>query len=662
MCGVAGFLDSSRQTSSNKLQAKVTRMAETLRHRGPDDSGTWVDERSGIALGFRRLSIVDLSPEGHQPMLSACGRFVIVFNGEVYNFAALSQELKTLGHSFRGHSDTEVILASIRQWGLEPAVKKFVGMFAFALWDRDERTLHLVRDRLGIKPLYYGWAGNTFLFGSELKALRANPDFVPEIDRDAIVLQMRYNCIPQPHSIYRGIHKLPPGCTLTLRSECKVRSSLGQPIAYWSARKIAEQAAAEPFTGPDHEAIEQLDILLRDSVKLRMVGDVPLGAFLSGGIDSSTVVALMQAQSNRPVKTFTIGFYEKQYSEARRAKAVAMHLGTDHTELYVTPEETLAVIPKLPTLYDEPFSDSSQIPTYLISELARRQVTVSLSGDGGDELFGGYNRHFWGPRLWNRIGRVPRPFRRFGAGALRQLSPRAWKKAFSIADPFFPSRLKVESPGDQVHKLANVLPVKNPEEFYKVLVSHWKRPTDLVLGASEPPSAFNDIFQWDDLPDFSQKMMFLDLVTYLPDDILTKVDRASMGVSLEARVPVIDHRVVEFTARLPLNMKIRNGQGKWVLRQILYKYVPKTLLERPKMGFGMPISTWLRGPLRDWAESLLDERRLREEAILNPLPIRRKWAEHLSGKHNWQYELWDILMFEAWLEESRRTLLSQRAV
>jgi asparagine synthase (glutamine-hydrolysing) len=652
MCGFTGFLDSSRQTSGNELQARVTRMTETLRHRGPDDSGTWVDESSGIALGFRRLSIVDLSPEGHQPMHSSCGRYVIVFNGEVYNFSTLSQELKALGHSFRGHSDTEVILASIRQWGLEPAVKKFVGMFALALWDRRERTLHLVRDRLGIKPLYYGWAGNTFLFGSELKALRANPDFAPEINRDAIVLQMRYNCIPQPHSIYRGIYKLPPGCILTLPSGYSPTSSPSQPSPFWSARKIAEQAAADPFMGSDAEAVEQLDELLRDAVRLRMVADVPLGAFLSGGIDSTMVVALMQAQSDRPVKTFTIGFHEEQYCEARRAKAVAEHLQTEHTELYVTPEETLAVIPKLPTLFDEPFSDSSQIPTYLVSALARRQVTVSLSGDGGDELFGGYNRHFWAPRLWKRIGRVPRPFRRVGAGALRQLSPRAWKNAFSVADPLLPSRLKVESPGDQVHKLADVLAVKNPEEFYKVLVSHWKKPTDLVLGGNEPPGVFNDIFGWKVLPSFSQKMMFLDLVTYLPDDILTKVDRASMGVSLEGRVPLIDHRVVEFAARLPLSMKIRNGQGKWLLRQNLYKYVPKTLLERPKMGFGVPIGTWLRGPLKDWAESLLDERRLRKEAILNPLPIRKKWAAHLSGKHNWQYDLWDVLMFEAWLEEN----------
>lgn len=651
MCGITGFFVTTKDANKGELENTVLRMAGTLKHRGPDDSGIWVDAQAGIALGHRRLAIVDLSPEGHQPMVSRCGRYVIVFNGEIYNFQSMRRELEGLGHTFRGHSDTEVMLAAISQWGLEKAVQKFNGMFAFALWDRKDRILHLVRDRLGKKPLYYGWMGKTLLFGSELKALRIHPAFRGEIDRDALTLFLRHNYIPAPYSIYKRIHKLPPGTILSLSVDGRQRDEEGiSLVPYWLAKEVAEQGVQQPFRDSEQEAVEELDRLLRDAVKLRMEADVPLGAFLSGGIDSSTVVALMQAQSPRPVNTFSIGFHESGYNEAEDAKRVAHRLGAEHTELYVTPEEAMAVIPRLPSLYDEPFSDSSQIPTFLVSQLARRHVTVSLSGDGGDELFGGYNRYFWGRSLWQKVGWLPCGVREVLAKALRMRSPQEWETLFQKYSSLLPERMRQRNPGDKLHKLADVLAVVGPEAMYMGLVSHWQEPASLVVEANEPPTILTDPGQWAQLPDFTQRMMYLDLVTYLPDDILTKVDRASMGVSLEARVPLLDYRVVEFAWGLPLSMKMRQGQGKWILRQVLYRYVPRELVERPKMGFGVPIDAWLRGPLRDWAESLLEERRLREDGFLNPEPVRKKWEEHLAGNRNWQYHLWDILMFQAWLE------------
>ncbi len=650
MCGIAGFLDIARQTGSDELQSTVKKMVDTLRHRGPDDNGVWVDAETGIALGHSRLSIVDLSPTGHQPMLSACSRYVIVFNGEIYNFKTLRQELEAMGHKFSGHSDTEVMLAAINQWGLEAAVKRFNGMFTFALWNRQAQCLHLARDRLGEKPLYYGWMGKTFLFGSELKALCAHPDFKKEINRNALALYLRHNYVPAPYSIYKDIYKLPAGTILTLKRTDN--TYLPAPVPYWSAKEVAECGVAEPFTGTIEEAISQLESLLREAIKMRMEADVPLGAFLSGGVDSSLVVAIMQAQSERPVRTFSIGFYESDYNEANYAKAVAQHLGTDHTELYVTPEQAMAVIPLLPTLYDEPFADSSQIPTFLVSRLARRYVTVSLSGDGGDELFAGYNRYFWGQNIWKKMGWMPKNLRRAASTALTSLSPQAWEAIFQKMKKAMPEKIRQQNPGDKLHKLSEILVVENPEAMYLGLVSHWKDPSSLVLGSCEPPTNLTDRSKWANLPDFTQRMMYLDIVTYLPDDILVKVDRASMGVSLEARVPLLDHRVVEFVWSIPMSMKIRNSQSKWLLRQVLYKYVPKELIERPKMGFGVPIDSWLRGPLREWAEVLLDEQRLREEGFFNPQPIREKWAEHLSGKRNWQYYLWDVLMFQAWFDEN----------
>lgn len=652
ICGLTGFFDATRQTALEELQATVLRMVNTLCHRGPDDGGAWVDEKAGIALGHRRLSIVDLSPEGHQPMHSEYGRYVVVFNGEIYNFLELRRELECLGHSFLGHSDTEVLLASVKQWGLWQAVERFVGMFAFALWDRREYVLYLVRDRLGIKPLYYGWMGKTFLFGSELKALRFHPDFNGKINRNALALYLRFCYIPAPYSIYEGIYKLPPGTILTLH--CADTGSDPTPIPYWSAREVAERGIAVPFTGSVDEAIEHLDSLLRNAIKLRMIADVPLGAFLSGGVDSSTVVALMQAQCSRPVKTFSIGFYEQGYNEANQAKAVAAHLGSDHTELYVTPEQAMAVIPKLPTLYDEPFSDSSQIPTFLVSEFARRKVTVSLSGDGGDEIFAGYNRYFWGRSIWHKIGWMPQNLRGIAAKALTILSPQAWEAVFSKLDPFLPEKIKQRTPGDKLHKLAEILAVENPDEMYRGLVSTWKEPADVVIDASELPAKLTERDHLAYLPDFTQRMIYLDTVTYLPDDILTKVDRASMGVSLEARVPLLDHRVVEFAWRVPLSMKIRDGQGKWLLRQVLYRYVPRELIERPKTGFGVPIDRWLREPLRDWADDLLNSEGLKREGFFRPEPILKLWQEHLRGERNWQYCLWNVLMFQAWLEKEKK--------
>jgi asparagine synthase (glutamine-hydrolysing) len=649
MCGLCGWIDYSISNQTH-YRSTIERMNNSLLHRGPNSGGIWTDENAGIALGHRRLAIVDLSPEGHQPMVSANGRFVMVFNGEIYNFLELRRELENRSHRFRGGSDTEVMLAGFSEWGIETAVKRFNGMFAFALWDRQERVLYLGRDRLGEKPLYYGWMGQTFLFGSELKALKAHPKFSAEINRDALALYVRHCYIPAPYSIYQGIYKLPPGCLLTVRSPEKV-----EPIPYWSAKSAAISGISQPFLGSETEAITQLDTLLRDAVNLRMMADVPLGAFLSGGIDSSTIVALMQAQSKKPIKTFTIGTDEKIYNEAQYARAVAQHLGTDHTELYVSAEDALAVIPKLPTLYDEPFADSSQIPTFLISQLTRQQVTVSLSGDGGDELFAGYNRHLWGRSFWQKFGWIPPNTRKMAAGAIAQLSPETWDAIFQKSDRFIPHKLKLRQPGDKLQKLAEILAIRNPQSLYKRLVSNCQNAEAVVLGSTEPPTVLSDSKLWGEFSDLTECMMYLDTVTYLPDDILAKVDRASMGVALEARVPYLDHRVVEFAWQIPLSMKIRDGMGKWLLRQVLYQYVPADLIERPKMGFAVPIERWLRGELRDWAEALLDERRLRQEGFFNPQPIRQKWEEHLSGRHDWKYYLWDILMFQSWLEQQKNS-------
>ena len=641
MCGIAGFWGIPGQRG---IRRTAQAMADAIRHRGPDDSGEWCDEGAGIALAHRRLAILDLSPEGHQPMLSASGRYVIVFNGEVFNYEDLRGRLH--GHGWRGHSDTEVMLAAIEAWGMEAAVRSFVGMFAFALWDRQERELCLVRDRLGIKPLYYGRCGQHLLFGSELRALRAHPAFDAEIDRGAVALLMRHNYVPHPYSIYAGIRKLPPGTTLRVNSD----RELLEPMPFWSARTVAETGTAHPLPDEPAPALEALHQLLLETVRRRMVADVPLGAFLSGGIDSSTVVALMQAQSSRRVRTFSIGFAEKDYNEAPFAAQVARHLGTDHTELYVTAAEAQAVVPRLPEYFDEPFADSSQIPTFLVSALARRQVTVALSGDGGDELFAGYPRYALANQIWGTLRHLPSMARKLAAGGIRTFSAGAWDRIFRTVNALLPATLRGRRPGEQIHRFADLLSAGSRQDIYRRILSHWDPPEQVVVAAREPLTVLTDPRRHAELSDFTQQMMFIDLVSYLPDDILTKVDRASMAVGLEARVPLLDHSVVEFAWRLPMSLRIRNGQQKWLLRQVLYKYVPPELVERPKMGFGMPIGEWLRGPLRDWAEALLARDRLAEEGFLDSRLVYAVWQEHVSGQRNWQYPLWDVLMFEAWLE------------
>ncbi len=633
----------------------VGRMSDVIRHRGPDDEGIWSDAHAGIALGHRRLSILDLSPAGHQPMVSVCGRYVLAFNGEIYNHLALRADVEkvgageTAGMRWRGHSDTETLLAGFSIWGIKPTVERCIGMFAFAVWDKKKRILTLGRDRLGEKPLYFGWQGKgeraCFLFGSEVKALAAHPSFAGEIDRDALCLLMRHNCIPAPHSIYRDIHKLLPGHLLTVSAERR------EPVldSYWSLADVAVAGNLLPFEGSPQEITDELESLLTSAVRQQMVADVPLGAFLSGGIDSSTVVALMQAQSVRPVKTFTIGFNEEGFNEATHAKAVARHLGTDHTELYVTPQQALDVIPKLSNLYCEPFADSSQVPMFLVSQLARQKVTVSLSGDAGDELFSGYNRYVLAQKLWGKLSRLPVGMRSLAAAGIRGLSPTTWDRVIRPLQALAPQSLRQANIGDKLYKGAGVLDARRIEDLYLGLVTHWD-PEGLVIGGREPATCLHGRpLPLEGLDDV-QRMMVMDALTYLPDDILTKVDRAAMGVSLEGRMPFLDHRVVEFAWRIPQSMKLRDGVGKWILRQVLHRHVPKELIEREKMGFGVPIDAWLRGPLRNWAEALLDENRLHREGYFHPAPIRTKWVEHISGKRNWQYQLWDVLMFQAWLE------------
>ena len=589
---------------------------------------------------------------GRQPMASESGRYRIVYNGEIYNFRDLRQDLEGRGHRFRGHSDTEVALAAFEEWGVRAAVARFNGMFAFAVWDASRRRLCLGRDRLGIKPLYYGRVGQGLGFASELKAITATPGGRPSIDRDAIALFLRHNYIPAPYSIYTGIRKLLPGCLLELSDHDLASSSLPMPEPYWALQEVVEEAKLDPFSGTATEAVDLLEARLRDAIRTRLVADVPLGAFLSGGIDSSTVVALMQAEARSAVKTFSIGFREDAYDESQHARAVAEHLGTDHTELYVTPSEARSVIPLLPRLYDEPFSDSSQIPTYLVSKLARDDVTVSLSGDGGDELFAGYNRYSKFASLWKRVEWIPPRIRSVLGTLIRSVPDTAWDRARFLS-PILSPYGRSGTPAAMVNRVADVLQSPRMIETYRLMVSHWKRPEDVVLGSSEPVNLQFELGAQQSFEDSTEQLAYVDTLTYLPDDILVKVDRASMSVSLEARVPLLDHRIVELAWRLPATLKRRDGRGKWILRQILERHVPRSLFERPKKGFGVPIPAWLRGPLRTWADELLAEERLRQEGYFEPRRVRDRWQEHLRGDADWGYHLWDVLMFQSWLDEHR---------
>lgn len=651
MSGLAGFW--TRAPLDASARALVCRMAGAMVRRGPDGVGAWTDLDVGVALAGGGLSSLDSGVGRGRPPVTERRRYVVAWDGEIHNHRQLQRGLSMEPRArdeYLGHSNAEVALAAIEAWGLRAAVVRFVGAFSFVVWDRRHRALHFVRDRLGIKPLYYGWSGRTLLFGSELKALAAHPDFQGDIDRSAIALLLRHYCIPAPYCIYRGIRKLPPGVILTLPT-ADARDTA--PVAYWSAREIAERGLADRFDDTDVAAVNELDSLLREAVELRMTVNAPIGAFLSGGVDSSTVVALMQAQSDRRVKTFTIGSPDTNIDESRHARAVARHLGTEHTELCLTPDHALAVIPQLPALYDEPFADSSQIPTFLVSALAHQQVDVVLSGDGGDELFAGYSRHMWVRRLWRALRWVPRPPRASRASANGGVPAGMWDGVFQRVARVFPPRLRYGMPGYKLHKLAEVLSAPNLEAMYGQVTALWEAPALVVRGAFEPRTALTDPSQHAGLTDFIEKMLYLDLVTYLPDDILVKVDRASMAVGLPVRMPLLDERVVEFAWRLPLAMKFRDGQSKWLLRQVLDRYVPRPLVDRRKKGFGIPIHTWLRGPLRDWAEELLEPRRLASEGFFDPRPIRQRWVEHLSGRRRWEHHLWAVLMFQAWLDEQR---------
>ncbi len=621
-------------------------MAEALKHRGPDDHGVWADASAGVCLAHRRLAVIDLSPSGHQPMHSACGRYVVTFNGEIYNFEALRGDLGRLGHVFHSRSDTEVMLAAISHWGLVQALARITGMYAFALWDRQARRLYLARDRLGEKPLYYSRRGQVVTFASELAALRAHPAWRGEVNRGALAHFLRYGCVPAPHSIYGGVFKVRPGTFVVVRQA----GAAAEEVEYWSVAQAVESGLRARNGAGEAELTRELELRLQEAIAQQMVADVPVGAFLSGGVDSSLIVALMQEQSRIPARTFTIGFSETGYDEAAHARAVARHLRTEHTELYVSPRDALEVIPRLPEIYDEPFADSSQIPTYLVARLARQGVKVALSGDGGDELFGGYNRYFVGSRLWRWSRRVPYGLRARIGRAIRGVSPERWDRTLGPVLAFGPRWLRYGAPGDKLHKLAEALGASGPEDWYRRLVSQWQEPERVVVTGREPDPGWVRAELRDVPLHLAERMMYWDTAGYLPDDILVKLDRAAMSVSLETRAPFLDHRVVELAWRLPLSMKLRDGSGKWVLRQLLYKRVPRALVERSKSGFAVPLDSWLRGPLRDWAEPLLDGARLRREGYLRAEPVVNAWREHLSGQHNRQHLLWNVLMFQSWLE------------
>ena len=641
MCGIAGFLG-----SVDKPEELLTNMANAIQHRGPDDKGIWLDQAKEIGLAHTRLSILDLSSAGHQPMHSLSDRYLIVFNGEIYNHAIIRAELDSINaRNWLGYSDTETLLAAIEQWGLELTLRKAKGMFALSLWDRQTQTLSLARDRMGEKPLYYGWVEDCFVFASELKAIKKFPGFNDKVDRNSLALFLRFNSIPAPYSIYKNIFKLAPGCIASL----KLGSKEINQTQFWSTETIYNQGASSQFLGTENDAVHALDSVLMSAVNLQMQADVPLGAFLSGGIDSSVIVALMQSQSSKKINTFSIGFDIEEYNEAEHARAVAKYLGTNHYDMYISERDALEVIPFLPHIYDEPFADSSQIPTYLVSKFAKQKVTVALSGDAGDELFGGYNRYVFSNQYFRKIKMLPISLRKLITSSILGLSQENWNKHLGgILGKRFVNF------GFKLHKGANVLSSRSIRELHYKLASQIESPENWLINSKEYVTLLNDDVDHFPSLDPIEQMMAYDLLTYLPTDILTKVDRAAMAASLETRVPFLDTSVIEFSASLPLEYKIRDGVTKWVLREVLYKYVPKDLIERPKMGFGVPLEEWLRGPLRDWGESLLDAKRLRDEGFFNVSLLRQKWHEHLTGKYNWHHQLWNVLMFQAWLEANSK--------
>lgn len=649
MCGLVGFVDYRRRWNRSDLLGLAEQMAERMSERGPDDQAAWADEECGLALGFRRLSIIDLSEAGRQPMLSADQQAVIVFNGEVYNAAQLRPEIEAEGVTFDGRSDTEVVVEACRLWGVEQAVSRFIGMFAFAYWDRASRKLFLVRDRMGIKPLYYGSSGNSFFFGSQPKSFVPHPDWQPQLNPAALSEYLRLNYVPNHLSIYQGLAQVSPGAIVSVSLDRPGHGrSKPEQNHYWDFRAVARRGVGNRFDGSPDEAASELKALLRQAVSDRLVADVPLGAFLSGGIDSSTVVAMMKEVSPTEVRTFSIGFAEARYDEAPFARKVAAHLGTRHEELYVSPDEARDLIPQIPSWYDEPFADNSVMATYLVSRLARENVTVALSGDGGDELFGGYPWYQQGKTVGGSIGRMPAGARRALSALLRSPSVENWDRIAGV----IPRGLRPERVGDRAHKLADLLDLAGPDHIYRYLVSQWNDPA-AIYPLAQPEA--DDVWMGsgiEDVPDLLERLLYYDTLGYLPDDILTKVDRASMAVSLEARVPILDHRIVEFAWRLPMSYRQLGGKPKGLLRRVLEDYVPKELFDRPKQGFEMPIADWLRGGLRDWAEDLLSERALKDDGLFEPTPIRQRWREHLSGHRNWQYPLWNILMFQEWKRAS----------
>ena len=646
MCGLAGILTAEHRTDE-ELTRHARGMGASIVHRGPDDEGIWTDAEAGVALAFRRLAIVDLSQEGHQPMRSASGRYMMVFNGEVYNYVELGRELEAKGYRFRGHSDTEIMLAAFETWGIEAAVQRFVGMFAIALWDRRERTLHLMRDRLGIKPVFVYWKNGTLLFGSELKTLFAHPELEPEIDRSALASYLRYLYVPAPMSILRGVWKLEAGHILTVR-DARTRPPASR--AFWSVEEVAARGRNSQLAVSDAEMLEQLHALLKDAVALRMRADVPVGAFLSGGIDSSLVVALMQACTSRAVRTFTIGFDEPEWNEAPYAERIAQHLGTNHTSVTLTAQDALALVPTLPHMFDEPLADPSQIPTYLVSQIARRDVTVALSGDGGDELFAGYNRYTQGQSTIRRAQRIPLALRRSLASALQSRSPEAWDSTMSRLGRVLPAAGRVRLAGDKLYKLADLLKRDGESEMYRSLLSQWHDPSHVLVDSFEQPDVVGRVMSNEQNLSLLDRMMLSDQLGYLPDDLLAKVDRASMAVSLEVRVPILDHRVVEYSWRVPDHSRVRNGESKWPLRQLLSQYVPNEMFDRPKMGFSVPVQQWLRGPLRDWADDLLAPAALRRGGVFDVDAVVSGWSAVRAGRSRAGMALWSVLVFQAWQE------------